>query len=247
LPFLIPILWLIAPALTGQEPVLSLASALALAVSTSVLCLAVIYTVDWRPSTRVRGVLLLVVLSYVTGVALYFMKKEWVDGVRKFFGVQLPWVEWQPPAGGYRVLFPAHPMPFQGPQPLGTVVALSCHQARSDRFGRATFVAGSSHPRAQVRPGDPPLGTDAWFQVAIAALAAQAQAAGVKSEAVKYDDKFPGRQLDVTLANGHARIVRIFVVKERVYYLAVEGQGVRAEDEEVERFFREFHVPDAAD
>src|SRR5262245_34892792 len=75
LPFLIPILWLVAPALTGQEPVLSLASALALAFSSSVLCLAVIYTVDWRPSTRIRGVLLLVVLSYVTGVTLYFMKK----------------------------------------------------------------------------------------------------------------------------------------------------------------------------
>src|SRR5205814_613803 len=106
LPFLIPILWLVAPAVIGQEPVLSLASALALAVSASVLCLAVIYTVDWRPGTRIKGVLLLVVLSYVAGVTLYLLKKEWVDRVRKFFGVNPGWTVFHPPAGGYRALMP---------------------------------------------------------------------------------------------------------------------------------------------
>jgi predicted Zn finger-like uncharacterized protein len=245
LPFLIPILWLIAPAVIGQEPVLSLASALALAFSTSVLCLAVIYTVDWRPTTRIRGVLLLVVLSYVAGITLYFMKKEWVDGVRKFFGVQLPWVEFEPKGGGYRVKMPTQPVEVRM-QPLG-IVSIACHQARSDRFGRATFVVGSSHPLPKDKQKEPRPGTDAWFKAATDDLAKQAQAAAVKSEPAEYEGKVLGRQIDLTLANGQmTRIVRLFVIKDRVYYLAVEGPGVRADDEEVGRFFDSFEVPDAA-
>src|SRR5262249_42094461 len=86
LPFLIPIMWLIGPAILGEEPVLSVAAPIALAVSTSILCLAIIYTIDWTPTTRVKGVLTLVALSYFTGASLYFLKKEMVEQVKKFFG-----------------------------------------------------------------------------------------------------------------------------------------------------------------
>src|SRR5437868_13522703 len=44
LPFVIPLLWLVAPMLVGQPPALSLAAPAALAVTASVLSLAVIYT-----------------------------------------------------------------------------------------------------------------------------------------------------------------------------------------------------------
>src|SRR5262249_19856974 len=47
LPFAIPILWLIASVVVGQPPMLSPAAPVALAVAASILCLAVIYTVDW--------------------------------------------------------------------------------------------------------------------------------------------------------------------------------------------------------
>src|SRR5262245_25162273 len=78
LPFVIPILWAIAPAVFGQEPMLSWAVPVALAVSASVLCLAVIYTVDWTPATRVKGVLMIVVLAYFAALNLYFLKKQMV-------------------------------------------------------------------------------------------------------------------------------------------------------------------------
>src|SRR6202030_2917532 len=60
LPFAIPILWLIAPIVFGQPPMPSLAVPLAIALSASILSLAVIYTIDWSPQLRVKGVLILV-------------------------------------------------------------------------------------------------------------------------------------------------------------------------------------------
>src|SRR5262245_58224821 len=86
LPFAIPLLWVIAPLVFGQPPMLSLATPVALAVSASALCLAVVYTIDWSPTTRVKGVLILVGLAYFAGLSLYFLKKDMVDGVRKVIG-----------------------------------------------------------------------------------------------------------------------------------------------------------------
>ena len=53
-----------------------------------------IYTVDWTPTTRIKGVLMLVGLSYFTAFSLYFLKKEMVERVKRFSG----WTrasEWQ--------------------------------------------------------------------------------------------------------------------------------------------------------
>src|SRR5262249_58963466 len=94
-------------AVAGQEPMLSWAVPVALAVSASVLCLAVIYTIDWSPGTRVKGVLMIVALAYFAALNLYFLKKQMVDEVRKFFGAGHDWVVFRPPDAhpgqGYQV------------------------------------------------------------------------------------------------------------------------------------------------
>src|SRR5438105_9764316 len=92
LPLGIPILWLVGPALFGAAPILSVAVPVALAVAAAVLCVSVIYTIDWTPATRVKGVLILVGLAYFAGVSLYFLKKETVDRVSKLWA-GTGWVE----------------------------------------------------------------------------------------------------------------------------------------------------------
>src|SRR5439155_23835406 len=99
LPFAIPLLWLMGPTVLGQQPALSLAAPASLALSASILCLAVVYTVDWTPSTRVKGVLMLVGLSYFAGLSLYFLKSEMVDRVRVFFGAEREWEDFRGPEG----------------------------------------------------------------------------------------------------------------------------------------------------
>ena len=253
LPFLIPILWLLAPIVLGVEPVLSLASALALAFSASVLCLAVIYTVDWRPGTRVKGVLLLIVLSYVTGVGLYFLKKEWVDRVRKFFGVNPTWSVFQVPQGGYQVLMPPARREFPRNEPPPTTLArLACHQATQKSAGVAgedVFTVGSGEVRRPANANDPAPGTDAWFDKLTADVADRA---GGTATAVKREsrDGVPGRQFEVAIGNeGVTRVVEVYYLagKNRLYYAAVEGRDVRADDVvTVRRFLDSFRITDAA-
>src|SRR5947209_16560896 len=90
LPFVIPLLWLLAPLVVGP-PDLSLAAPTALAVAASALCLAVVYTVDWSPVTRVKGVLTLVGLAYSAGIGLYVLDKGVIDRAKAVF---VPNPEW---------------------------------------------------------------------------------------------------------------------------------------------------------
>ena len=82
LPFAIPLLWLVAPLITGQEAALSLAVPISLAVAASALCLGVVYTIDWTATTRIKGVLMLVGLAYLSSAGLYFLKKDMMDRVQ---------------------------------------------------------------------------------------------------------------------------------------------------------------------
>ena len=98
---------------------MSIATPIALALSASVLCLAVIYTVDWTPTTRIKGVLMLVGLAYFGAVSLYFLKKEMVERIKRFTGLE-DRVHWQDfSTADYRVRLPGPPEPLdEQDQPL---------------------------------------------------------------------------------------------------------------------------------
>jgi hypothetical protein len=245
LPFVIPILWLVGPALFGESPVLSLATPIALAVAASVLCLAVIGTVDWTPATRVKGVLMLVGLSYVVGASLYFLKKEMVDQVKKFFGTEHDWVEFKPPGAGFQVRLPRGHQPLPNHQPLG-LAALNCQTAQHrDGLGQVyTVVVGAGKPVRNAQ--DPAPGSDDWFEQAAQDIADRAGGRLQSSEPVTQQDAFPGRELEIRLGEGGAvRVVRVFVVRDRVFYLSVEGPGMHAGDDLATELFNSFLVPEA--
>ncbi len=250
LPFLIPILWMIAPVVINRTPTMTIAAPLSLATAAGVLCLAVISTIDWTPSTRIKGVLFLVVLSYLTGVGLFFLDKDTVDRVRKFFGVESRWVVSQPPGQGYQIKAPAGLSEDRGSPPLG-LITLTCFQAtQRDVLGSTKFVIGSSPDPKLGIPRNvmlPALGSDAWFRLVIEEIVAQAN--GTLQEQprqLKYADTlFPGREFLIKLPEGTYRVVQLFVVKDRVYYLAVEGPAVVPDDNIVLRFFESFEVTDA--
>jgi hypothetical protein len=239
LPFLIPIVWLIAPAVIGQPPMVTLAAPLSLALAASVLCLAVISTVDWRHTTRIRGVLLVLALSYLTGVGLYFLDKATVNRVQEFFNPDLEWKTFDPHGAGYKVKMPEeHPRPV-AERPL-QIAPLACHEARHpDNFRDRRFVVGSS-----VRlPNKPALGTDAWFDRAADELAAQANARPAGAPVVvEYRGKPCGRQVVLTLPDGKTRVARVYVIGDRVYYLAAEGPGLEPDEPAAAKFFSSFEV-----
>jgi hypothetical protein len=246
LPFGIPILWLIAPAVVGREPVVSAATPAALAVAAAALCLAMIYTVDWTPGTRVRGVLAVVGLSYVAGAGLYVVTKDTVAKVRRALGADPAWDEFKPPGAGYAVKLPTVPLPLADPPPLG-LDPLACFRT-TDRglglFGRTHFTVGSG----AARPGAGPApGTDAWFDQAAREFADRAGGPLVAApQVVTHLGLFPGRELRARLPDKSVRVARVFVVPKvgeaRVFYLAVEGP--RPDPDAVARFFESFALAD---
>jgi hypothetical protein len=249
LPFAIPILWLIAPVVIGEEPVLSVATPAALSIAASVLCLAVIYTIDWTPATRVKGVLMLVCLAYFAAVGLYFLKKEMVDRIQKATGLSeaTNWQVFDAHPGGYRVKMPTprEAVKDQREQPFPATVHIDCYKSlhRMPFLDPYVFVVGSTPTHQPVRAkGDGPKpGTDEWFD----RLADEIEnKSGGRVHGVRQVEHqgYKGREVEIHFGEGKARFVRVFLIKGRLYYLSAEGVGLHPDEDPASVFFESFLV-----
>ena len=243
LPFAIPILWLVAPAVTGVAPAMSIATPSALAVSASILCLAVIYTVDWTPTTRIKGVLMLVGLAYFASVSLYFLKKEMVERFKRFTGLEEQ-IDWQNhDTGDYHVSMPGPPKPVAGREVPIRSIPVDWFKADCDQpLGSLVSVVGSANLPDHA-------GNDAWFdQISREIVRESGGQQRGQTSTIRYAGSFPGRQLEILLPDKSTiRIVRVFVIQGRFYYLAIEGFAIKALDRHPKSFFDSFHVPRAKD
>jgi len=236
LPFVIPLLWLIAPTAVGQPPALSLAAPLALAVAASALSLAVIYTIDWAPATRIKGVLMLVGLAYFAGLSLYFLKKDMLERVKRAFEPGPAWEEFRPPKSDCRVQMPGKPGPYQT-QPLPGY-RLTCHTASRKALGESTTYVIGFGPDPKPNAND-----DAWF-AAVEQAVVEPKHGHVTNRKSIDDPGPPGREWEVGLNSGMARIVRVFRVKGRLYYLSAEGPNLDPNGDAARRFLDSFQLRD---
>jgi hypothetical protein len=235
LPLAIPLFWLIGPVVLKQHPSLSLAAPASLALSASVLCLAVVFTVDWTPATRIKGVLMLVGLSYFAGLSLFFLKKDMVDRAKDFFGPDHSWHDFHPAAQDYSVRLPvALPKETKSSVDPHSLAGwqLQCFTTSHVTLtgSRVVYLFGSG-PDARPNAGD-------WFreiEKAVDQAAGKGASVG-PAEAVEVGD-LPGRQWEIELADGAAtRIVRVFRSQGKVYFLSVEGDRL---DDDLTRPFLE--------
>jgi hypothetical protein len=167
-----------------------------------------------------------------------------VNEVKKFFGAGKDWVEVNPRDTSYQVKMPARP---DGPnellQPLPRVRLTSYKVSYGPPFlGDYQYVAGSGPKVADVNA---PAKIDDWLDAAVAEIIAQSGGTPHgKAEPVTQQEHFTGREFEIGFADGRVRVVRLFVIKERVYYLSVEGHGQLDEDL-IQPFFDSFYVPNA--
>ena len=240
LPFLIPLLWVLAPAALGQPPVLSIAAPTALAVAASALCLAVVYTVDWTPTTRVKGVLMLVGLSYFAAASLYYLKKEMLDRVKRFFGASAEWKEFRAPDGDFKILMPRTPARLPRLQPMPGW-KLDCHQAvhRSylGAYGYTVAFGSDSQPRVP---------DDEWFDAAQKAVLSLDPRRKVERETMIAHQQWPGREWVIENHDDDetVSITRVFRVpeKKRVYFVSARGPRLSPDDDDVKAYFASFLV-----
>lgn len=236
LPLAIPLLWLIGPQVLGKQPSLTIAAPVSLAVAASVLCLAVVLTVDWSPLTRIKGVLILVGLSYFAGLSLYFLKREVVERVREFLTPPDNVREYQ--ESSFRVMAPEKAWSMtKSPLPGWN---LQCKECRSQ------LIPG---PQVEYQFGSGPdrkLDAEKWpSEVEQALLQTAGFGAKVHDvlEVKTLDQKHSGRQWTISLTDESFRIVRVFRVGGNVYFLSAKLDTLDDEPPpQVKRFFDSFKV-----
>lgn len=247
LPFGIPLLWRVAPLLTGHEAALSMAVPVALAVAASALCLGVVYTIDWTAATRIKGVLMLVGLAYLSAAGLFFLKKDLMDRVRAWGGDPDRWQRQSVRSPDYDFQFslrgPIDVQPAPKPLPLPSVTPEG-NRGASYRPEDAPseyryFVAWGKGADNQFRADE------VWFARIRDHLSRQAPGAAVNELDRLENPGRPavGRQWTITFNDGTVRVVRIYAAGDRVYYLSAEGVGLRPNDGDlVTPFFDSFQI-----
>lgn len=244
IPFGIPLLWLIGPILGTKEPVFSFATPVAIAIGLGGLCLGIGYSASWTTSTKIKAMLMLIMLGYGTAGFLYFLKKEWAQEVRKHIGpANLEWKDFQPDDKIFKVSMPGVPRPAPN-SPLPNWPLKSFRIAR-DQNNR-NEVLHISYEIAYGAAAEPvaarAVKDDEWFTAARAAIV-EATHGEVTAEQELKHDKHACREYTITLPDGATnRIVRVIRVRtqNKAYYLAVEGAFVPADAKYVRKFFDSF-------
>jgi hypothetical protein len=217
----------------GQQPVLSLAAPAALAIAASTLCLAVVYTVDWSPTTRIKGVVMMVGLAYFAGLSLYFLKKDMVDRVKVFFGQDREWKEVSPP--GCQVTMPRNAK-GTADQPLPGWTLTCFRGSEKSLLGDAVFLAGAG---ADPKPDLP---DDQWFEAVGAALARHAGRPGAELPFLNLQG-LPAKAWDFEFRKPNGvvnRMVHVYRGKGTVYFLSAEGPNLGPDDDQPRHFFESF-------
>jgi len=245
LPLAIPMLWLLGPVAAGTEPALSLATPVSLAVAASTLCLAVAYTVDWTPVTRIKGVLTLLGLSVFAGLFLHFMKRDWAEWLQNALGSN-EWHWFVPDDGSYTVELPDHPnrLPAGAGGPVPSLKQLTGYRLefKKPKRSAAYTVAAGADP-------DPGAGDAAWFAAVGQSLKGGWPGWEVSEARPVGGMLLANREWDVTAKGGDRLVVRVLrdQAKGRVYLLAVEGRPGKASAEDAARFLNSFAPADARD
>jgi hypothetical protein len=245
LPFAIPLLWLIGPIVLAHPPALTLAAPASLAIAASTLCLAVVFTVDWTPSTRIKGVLMLVGLSYFAGLSLYFMKKDMVHRVKEVFSRSNRWHDFKPKHGDYTVRLPVQwDRDATSPEQPIAGWKLMCYRIQwpAANGKLVTYVVGSG-------ADEKPDAVDWYGEVEKSLKAGAAADAEFKPPAgVKTDNEQPGQEWIIDLPSERkTRIVRVYRVNGNIYYLSVEGERLEADDPWAHQFLHSLQIKPAAE
>jgi hypothetical protein len=273
LPFGIPLLWLVAPLLSGVESVFSFAVPVAVAVGVAGLCLGVVATAvtgkepvfSWGTpfSVAVGFSALCLGLTYTRD----FSRSTRLKGVLALVGLayfitgtlyflKQDWVEELKKAldrGEGRWVHFQPPdrayqvrMPNEPAQvPAGSVPGwnLTEYQCEEQRPG-GTDVYAVAHGTDPNPPNRFRKDDDAqWFKDLIDAVARGANG-NVTDERKLFDQGRPAREYLIAVpAFQTTRVVRVYRDHGLVVYLAVEGRGLSFADDDVKRFFGSLIIP----
>jgi hypothetical protein len=238
LPLAIPILWLIIPELTDQKSIFSVGVSLAIAAAGCGLGIGAAVTEDWSAVTRLKAVLAVVILAYASAGFCYFLKKDWLEQLRKNNGRgNREWKEFTPDDRAYTVKLPGDTAPA-AESPLPGWDLKTYRHEDLDRSTDVFVVAAGVQPAAAAGIKD----DDAWFAAVRKGLA---DAAGVAEpvERALTQQGYPVREYHFSVPDrAMNRTVRVIRVGRRAVYLAVDGVVLTPESKDVKKFFDSLYI-----
>lgn len=248
LPWAIPLLWLIGPMVTGHSPVFSFAAPVSLAVCGCGLGAGIGVAHGWSFGTRVRAMLALLLLASFLGGFLFFMKKEWAEGIRKHVGPsQLQWQDFQPSDGSYSISIPGRAVRRNDELlPGWNLEAYHIEQTakRTDKAFEVIYDLAHGYPTDDDPP--PKASDEEWFSTVRKAIVKKYGGELTAELTVDRTERFvtlPGRQYNFTLADGTTnRIVQVYRSRNRLFLLTVEGTFIPSDASYVRRYFDSFEV-----
>jgi hypothetical protein len=239
LPLGIPLFWTAALYLSGVEPIFSYALPVAVGLGISGVCLGVVFTCDWSHPTRVKGILMLVLVGYAAAAFLYFVQKDWLEAARKRFGNTIErWHEYEPEDRSFKVKVPGRAADDPAAEPLPgwklrTIRCADPRQRSTDVYVIAFGLPADDAAR---------LADDDWFTAARKAIA-MAAGGSEPSETPVSQQGYSGREFAVVLPDRVTnRTVRVFRVGQRAFYLAVDGTHLPPDASDVRKFFNSFYL-----
>jgi hypothetical protein len=234
----VPLLWLILSLTVGPSE-FSFMAPVAIAVGTVGLGLGLASLRRCSVAVRMRLLVALTVLGYGAAALFYFATPNWLERVREVTAVLgLTWRQFRPEDQSFQVAVPGEPNETASPV---AEWKLTARQFVDEKKAVDVYV---------VAYGDaPPLGKwssdkaskEAWFNKARDVLAT-ACAGTLLDERVVSVANCDARQYEYELAGGKHRVVRLVRTDRRVVYLGVEGQYVRADHADVQKYLGSFKV-----
>lgn len=244
LPIGIPLLWLAARVITGEAPVFSYAAPVAIAIGLSALAIGVVFAHGMSVGTKLKAILAIALVGYMLGGFVFFMKKEWAERVRKNLGGpnELEWREFSPPNKAYSVKVPWQETAADGQLPGWSLEGYRFSNPaknRNDGLDIAYEIAAGAPPADL---GGKALPDDEWFRAARKAVVEKCDGQVTAEKSISHEGH-PGREFTLSLPDGATnKIVRVFRVRDRAYYLAVEGVFVPVDAKFVGKFFDSLQI-----
>ena len=243
MPVGIPLLWLAVRVATGQAPVFSYAAPVAIALGLCGVGIGVVFAQRFSTATKVKTILALTLMGYMLGGFVFFMKKEWAEAVRKNFSPsKREFRPFTPSSKAYTVSVPWQESTAEEQLPGWELKGFQFRQNPvrdpNDKIELTFEVADGAPP-----PEHKGLPDDEWFRVARDALVKKTESIRVSETAIKHKELHSGREYALTLPDGATnKHVRIFRIKDRAYYLSVDGVFLARETDCVNWFFDSFEL-----
>ncbi len=232
LPFIIPLLWILGPTITGKEAIFTFTLPMAIAISSTGLCMGIVLAAEWTFATRVKGILAIVLVMHFCSGFLYFLKTEWVELIRKELGRanEDRWIRFVSKDRKFAARVPS-PM-REGPAVLLDGIPMEVYQT-SDVEDPATYIV--AHGRQPVELNEQP---DQKFFDEMRDKATAASGGTLVSETEARLPGYPGREMVFQLAERNTRrIIRVYRIERTVLATAVEGAFLTHDAGDVKIFF----------